>query len=153
MPTYGAGAAPAGLAYAGFGASSATPPVPQSYALPAVAIDTVQRDYRFDSNGNRLRMSSAQQLVFLALCTVRGTSGVSNLGMDALPTVISERTKSLVTEAAERALAPYTRANPPLIRVVSIAVTRPTASSYRLAVTWRDTTDDYETTTEVPLGG
>ena len=153
--TLGAGAAPAGGSVAGFGVpATATAPVPQSFVNgAAVAIDPVKRDYTFDANGNRNRMTSTQQLVYLAILTVRGSAGTPTMGMEPLPDVFSENTSSRVKQAVYRALLPYTSTTPALIQVVSVNVSRKPNGPMQLAVVWRDLSSRQETTTTVPLGG
>ena len=74
----GAGLSPFGLSYAGYGSPATTNPLNKTILIDDFGqpgqvrlIDPVTKDYRFNSNGRIVGGNGIQQLVYLALLTVR----------------------------------------------------------------------------------
>jgi hypothetical protein len=148
--TLGVGAAPAGGSIGGYGSPATTSPhVAQVFSPPAVAIDPTTRDYTFDADGNRNRMSSAQQLVLLALTQTLGQSAVPGLGVAPTPGVVSQKTVAHLTADVFRALSHLTSSKPPMIQIIDVQVVRDGARVGRF-LRWRDLSTKQEVTTPIP---
>lgn len=147
MPsTLGAGLAPAGTSYAGYGSpatASAIPTATVAAGLPNVApantalIDPGLRAYTYDGNGNRVYGTTAAQMVYLACVTVQGSSSLgADLGLAAPPAVIDANYISNRTVQYQNAFAPLLRAG--IATFVSITIQRSAAQQILELVTWRD---------------
>jgi len=142
-PVLGAGLAPAGTSFAGFGAPATADALvrqtlPQGDGTTGTGrlIDT-RGDYVIDANGNVMGMGSAAQLVVLALAPLKPTGVISEAAIATMKGDITDALKPLVARG--------------LIAVKSIAVTRVAGAPTRVqrAVTWVDTQTSYEQTTIV----
>lgn len=145
----GAGVAPAGTSPAGIGQPDTTPA--QSNVLfpdPVTGlgqtgryIHPVTRTYTFASDGRTQGYATAQQLVDIALRTVRGQCAIPNLGQTF--TTIQEKGpffNGQVAAAVNTALADLVRAR--IIQLVSVDVqNNPNNPDGTIGfVTWRDLT-------------
>jgi len=145
----GAGAAPAGIAAAGYGLSSsatapqnAVLPDPQS-GLPQTgrAIDPATGDYILTADGRTLGMSTAQQLVQLAISTTLGSSAVASLGQ-AL-SAIKEKRPGFQRQAATAVQAALANAiSSGVIALLSVKVIEPKTNPDAAVIefVWKDLT-------------
>lgn len=153
----GAGFAPAGSFPAGYGVPDSAH-VPIDATLPALKtslpspgryVDQTTKSYAFTADGRVQGMGNVNQLVLLAITTVRGSSVLPNLGQTF--SLIKEKGtdfKRQVASAINLALSDLVKRS--LIRVVSIDVQEPiTAPDAAIVnVKWQDvTTGVFDTTT------
>ena len=113
----GTGIAPFGTSPFGFGApAEANPNVGKAYNTAQNTqgtgrfINPETRDYQFDANTGRLiGQNSAQQMVYLALVTEKGSSAVLGLGEDyTLIKTVSPDIQALVETSVKNALKSLT---------------------------------------------
>lgn len=99
------------------------------------------RQYEYDSNGRAKGMPNVQQLVELALLTVRGTSAQTDLGVEEPSGVIGanfvERRKTSINQALSRLVTDK------MIEVLSVDVDVDRRPIFTL-VRWRDLTTSIE---------
>lgn len=123
----GAGIAPAGTSFAGFG-SPATATVPAAPAPDACRkIDYQTKDYLIDDDGNLEQWTAAQQNVYLAL------AGISNW-----PETIDENYASAVASKIDAALSAMTSAGLIELIQVDVTITRRGSARTHANVRWRD---------------
>lgn len=110
-------------------------------------IDPETRDYAIDTttpaaDGNLRRWNRVDQLVYLALGTLRGTSVLADLGMASVGDRITPSLAQDARVAVDRALAHLTRAK--LVKVVSVDIGVDAQHRAQLRLRWHDLTADIE---------
>lgn len=155
-PQRGLGTAPAGSSYAGFGLPATTTP-PTSIPFQKAdgtqgtsrAIDAATRDYVLDlTTGRVLGMDAVQQLVLLALTTVKGSSAVASLGQE-ISTIrtITDSTTALITLRVSEALASLIAQRK--VSLDSVSVERTQDSRIEIEVRWTDLTKNKPNVTTI----
>lgn len=154
----GAGGCPAGVAAAGYGVPD-TANVPNNAILPDANtglpqtgrfIDPATKSYQFTADGRLRGVPTVQQLVQLALTTVRGSACLSNLGQTFAQ--IQEKGTNFqkqVTASVTQALSDLVNNKQIAILSVSVQNTpgKPTASIGQ--VTWVDLTTGLQDTASI----
>jgi hypothetical protein len=141
----GFGSQPLGSTPYGLG-TPASAPIPGGAVLrnPATNASTGSRridpktgDYVLDDSGRILGMSDTQQLVFMAVLTVRGSSAMATLGhrLDDIETMGSSFERE-VEATYQEALADLVARR--LIEIVAIDVRRLHPGAAYIKVRWRD---------------
>lgn len=111
-------------------------------------IDPVTRDYVLDDNGRTLGMSDVQQLVLMALQTVRNSSAMNGLGQSLGDiVVIGDNIERQIASIFENALAHLVARG--LVQIISTTVTRLHPGAIKATVRWRDLTTSTEHTSEI----
>lgn len=106
-------------------------------------IDPVTRDYVVDSSGRALGMNDVQQLVEIAIQTVKYSSAMNSLGQRLGDIdVIGDNIERQVRNVLEEAVAHLTSRN--LVEIVSVVVTRLHPGAIRILFRWRDLTTGEE---------
>jgi hypothetical protein len=143
MTILGAGFAPFGTSSAGFGSPSTTNPFNKTiliddFGVPGQTrfIDPTTGDYKFNSNGRLVGGNGIQQLVYLALLTVRGSSAMENLGQ-SFSNVKTMGTNyiTLVKNEVNKALKDLI--DQKKISLIDVNVTRLNNTS-RIDIKWKD---------------
>jgi hypothetical protein len=141
----GMGACPMGSSLFGYGTTPAAPAATAALLVKldgsqgdAALIDTQTGDYVLDAFGNKVGDSSVNQMVYLALATVLGSSAVQTMGLAPLGGVITAGTIQQAKNAIAAALKPLTDLN--LIVILSIDVGRFNASGIQRRVRWQTVT-------------
>ena len=140
----GAGRAPAGLSAAGFGSPSTAATRGQGVVGGSSQIDPYRGDYCFDSNGNKLAMGTAQQLVVVALRTEFGSSSLDGFGLDRSLAIISDKVAVATIGRYQRAVAHLTSQG--IIEIVSISSVEAqgAVTGSQTIFKWRDLTTGVE---------
>lgn len=140
----GAGRCPAGRSIAGYGVPGTTDviqgiPLAKSDATSADArrIDPQTRDFVVDEVTGRIEgMNSAQQQVYLALVTIKGSSADPNLGTNiSRIQVFNDNTQADVENEVKQALSLLL--NSGTIKIIKIE-TGKFGTTLGVKVTWRD---------------
>lgn len=123
----GAGACGAGSSLAGFGDPATTAANTAKIYIKldgtqgdAALIDHKTGDYVLDQYGNKVGDDSANQLVYLALFTKRGSSIIQDLGLDLINATITDDTVDIAKAAVKLALQDLTNKN--IIELMTINV-------------------------------
>ena len=150
----GAGIAPAGSAPAGFGSPDVAQ-VPSKVIWPdpvtglsqtAAKLDARTGQPTFDALGRRQGMSGIQQMVLLRAKTIRGSSVIANLGLQAASGVIGPNTQRQLADAFAVAMADIVAQK--LIKILSVTVDQFSQSGEYVIFRWQDlTTADPSTPT------
>lgn len=129
-PDVGAGFAPAGFSPAGWGTpATATPPGGIVFRDPATGqslscrrIDPTTGQYVLDASGRVLGMTTAQQLMYLAMKTVKGSSAYAVLGqtISTIQDITSGITR-VITDIVTDATADIVAAKLVVIDAVTVA--------------------------------
>jgi len=99
-------------------------------------IDPVTKDYRFNSSGRIVGGNGIQQLVYLALLTVRGSSAMTDLGQSFTNVkVIGSNYVSLVKGEVDKALASLI--NQKKIQLVDVIVSN-NGNMAKIDIKWKD---------------
>ena len=141
--TLGLGACPAGSSLLGFG-TPATTPSRQARILvrddgstgSVVRIDPSSGDYVLDDHGNKLGDSAARQKVQLALRTMRGSSAVDTMGIEAPGGIIRDDTEDRNRLAVVAALKAMLDAGE--IELIDVITTRIGGPAVEIEVRWRE---------------
>jgi hypothetical protein len=113
----------------------------QSVRGNAEAINPVTGDYvRDTTTGIHRGMDSVQQMVYLALRTVKNSTLVPNFGLRNFGEVITDSTRNDIINAVNETLRDLVLRQ--LIEIVSIEVTRVKAIAYQILVKWRNITNN-----------
>ena len=139
----GLGLCPCGSSIAGFGQPATSPPVTAALLALAngqgqgdcAAIDPVTQDFVLDANGNKLGMSSLDQMVYLALFTTLGSCIVADQGIDWPTGVIRDNVIQQNKIAVQNALAPLIKQG--LLTLVAVKTTRTGPNSLLRQVYWK----------------
>lgn len=111
-------------------------------------IDPVTRDYVLDENGRALGMSDVQQLVFIAVATLKGSSAMKALGQSISEIkVIDAGIERQIAAMLTTALAHLT--GPKLIEIVSITVKKLHPGAVHTRLCWRDISAQTDHTLEI----
>lgn len=150
----GVGLAPAGVSVAGFGQVDAAPVPPKTLLVDtyngqqdnARRIDPYTKGYVMDAQGRIAGMNGVQQLVYLAVATVRNSSALNNFGNPAGSVrKIGTNVVSQLQDAYRLALKDLTDRK--LISIDDITVTSPKLGAEMVNVRWRDLTTGLEQVT------
>lgn len=143
--TTGAGNYPVGSLHCGFGQPSQINSSTAKVWIKrdgtqgnASLIDPRTGDYVLDEFGNSVGDDSINQMVFLALTTIRNTSAVSNFGLelDINNSIINESTLPRVKLAVFKALKHLT--DPQVITIVDVTTTRISGTGLEINVQWQN---------------
>lgn len=149
----GAGLCPAGITPAGYGYQPLGETAkPQAFRMPdgstgeAAKINAKTGDFELDERGQKLGMTGPQQMVLLALKTMRG-SAATDIGIEPFPDRISEQTKRIVEARITNALADLRTRG--IIELKSIEIVEPKEGALAITVVWRDVSSG--TTERTPI--
>jgi hypothetical protein len=135
----GAGYTSAGNTVAGFGTpATADAPPALGAAAEALEIDPLTKDYARDDEGRITGWTGAQQCVYLALATLRGSAIDPELGLSATPDRITSATIMQMEDDVRRALGRLVAAGS--IAINEIKVWRDATSRVCRRVRWTDLT-------------
>ncbi len=117
-------------------------------SLGSRLINAETRDYVVDENGRIVGMSDVQQLMQIALGTVKGSSAMLGLG-HALATldVITDNVERRVATIVDDAVLHLTSRK--LVEILSVVTTRMHAGALHIVVRWRDLTTGLEQKSEI----
>lgn len=140
----GAGFSPFGSSYAGYGvpASSTLPNttvlISSTFGVPGQTrfIDPVTGDYVFNANGRIIGGNAIQQMVYLAIKTVKGSCAVTDLGQSfSKVQTIGANYITLVKNEVNNALK-YMIDNR-LIQLIDVVVSQQ-GTQARIQIKWKD---------------
>jgi len=101
-------------------------------------------DYVLDANGNNVGDDSVNQMVFLALRTIKNSSSVANFGFDFKAKVISDSAELKIKLAVNDTLKNLITKK--LIILNSVEVNRATVSGLEITVKWTNTSSSEQNT-------
>ena len=111
-------------------------------------INPVTQDYMFDSNGHIVGGNGIQQLVYLALVTIRGSSAMIDLGQSfSNVKVIGANYVSLVKNEVNKALKPLI--DQKKIVLIDVKVNRSGTNMSVIDVKWKDLATGTERTSTI----
>ena len=142
----GAGLAPAGSSLAGYGSPSTTVSINKTILIDDFGrngnvrlIDPVTMDYKFNSKGCLVGGDGIQQMVYLALLTVKNSSALSNFGQSFTNIkVIGEHYVTLVTNEVNQALKKLIDSKK--ISLLNVDVKRIGPNKSKIDIRWRNLT-------------
>lgn len=153
MTTFlGAGLSPAGTSYAGYGSPSSTISTNKTVLIDDYGlngnvrlIDPVTMDYKFDDDGNIVGGDGIQQMVYLALLTVKNSSVIANFGQAFTNIkVIGDKYKSKVVSEVNSALKSLV--DQKKISIVNIDIKINGTNQTRIHIVWKNLTTNTEQT-------
>lgn len=155
-PYRGFGLAPFGLSPYGYGSPALANPniglifKKQDNSIGSSRlIDPATRDYKVDpTTGRMLGMDDMQQMVYLALVTVKGSSTVALLGQSFTSIkIITQNIEAQIDNEVRRALEKLTQKK--LITIDNVFVEVDEHNVARIHVVWTDTSKNVQVTTSI----
>jgi hypothetical protein len=150
----GAGLSQFGTSYAGYGTPTTTNPVNKTILIGNYGIagqtrfiNPITGDYEFNANGRIIGGNGIQQLVYLALVTVRGSSAMLTLGQSFTNIqVIGSNYITFVKGEVNKALKDLI--DQKKIELVDVTVDTSNTTS-RIRIKWRDLATGTELTNTI----
>lgn len=149
-PALGAGSTPAGSSPAGSGSPATTVQPPPRVYLPDLLtgqsqtgryIDPASGQYKLDANGDFVGMSTAQQLVQIAICDINFAASIET---------VDPSTPAKMLDLITTALAPSSE----IVQVVRLNAAQFGVNGEGASLVWRDLTEGPNARERVtPLGG
>lgn len=111
-------------------------------------INVLTKDYEFDEHGRALGMDNIQQMVYLALVTIRNSSTVLGLGEDfSQIKIITQNIKALIEDKVNLALQTLIKQN--LVELQEVIVRRNEQNAIQINIKWIDLTKKIAITTKI----
>jgi len=153
MATYtGAGLSYFGTSYAGYGSPATVVTTNKKILIDDYGrngnvrlIDPITQDYRFNDNGYAVGGDGIQQMVYLALLTLKNSSVIANFGQAfSNLKVIGDQYKSQIESEVNSALKALIDRK--WIAVQKIDINRSSTNQIRIRISWINLTNDTEYT-------